>query len=79
MHSHLKLFHCLSFHADNMRRCPVQVKKLCEFMVPLLRKVMSRLTQETLQDWAQLASEVSVSRRQIQHIMTLAAAVQCWQ
>ena len=62
MHSYLKLFHCLSLHADYMCRCPVQVQKLCEFMVPLLRKVMSRLTQETLQDWAQLASEVSVSQ-----------------
>ena len=62
MHSYLKLFHRLSLHADYVRRCPVQVQKLCEFMVPLLRKVMSRLTQETLQDWAQLASEVSVSR-----------------
>ena len=62
MHSYLKLFHRLSLHADYMHRCPVQVQKLCEFMVPLLRKVMSRLTQETLQDWAQLASEVSVRR-----------------
>ena len=41
---------------------PVQVQSLREFLVPLLRKVMSSLTQETLHDWAQLASEVSVSK-----------------
>ena len=40
---------------------PVQVQDLREFLVPLLRKVMSSLTQETLHDWAQLASEVSVT------------------